>query len=176
MQPNPGPSAPRLAIGGLSSAVFVAIALVLWPASHHGTAAVAPGIVPSVNAALNATSAVLLGCGFLFIRRGQVAAHRTCMLTAFGLSSLFLVGYLIHHARVGSVPFAGTGPIRTVYFALLIPHIVLSGVVLPLALTTIWHGWHMNVAMHRRIARWTLPLWLYVSVSGVAVYWMLYRW
>jgi putative membrane protein len=175
MQPNPGPSAPRLAIAGISGAVLVAIALVLWPASPHGAAA-APGVIPSVNAALNATSAVLLALGFLFVRRGQVAAHRTCMLTAFGLSSLFLVGYLVHHARVGSVPFAGTGMLRTVYFALLVPHIVLSAVVLPLALTTIWHGWHANIAVHRRIARWTLPLWLYVSVSGVAVYWMLYRW
>jgi putative membrane protein len=97
------------------------------------------------------------------------------MLTAFGLSALFLVGYLVHHAQVGSVPFAGTGVVRTFYFALLVPHIALSAVVLPLALTTIWHGWHGNVPAHRRIARWTLPLWLYVSVSGVAVYWMLYR-
>ena len=175
MQPNPGPSAPRLAIAGLSGAVFVAIALVLWPASRHGAAA-APGVIPSVNAALNATSAALLALGFLFVRRGRVAAHRTCMLTAFGLSSLFLVGYLVHHARVGSVPFGGTGALRTVYLALLVPHIVLSAVVLPLALTTIWHGWYANIATHRRIARWTLPLWLYVSLSGVAVYWMLYRW
>jgi putative membrane protein len=175
MQPNPGPSAPRLAIAGLSGTVLAAIALVLWPASRHG-AAPAPGVVPSVNAALNAASAVLLTLGFVFVRRRQVAAHRTCMLTAFGLSSLFLVGYLIHHARVGSVPFAGTGMLRTAYFALLVPHIVLSAVVLPLALATIWHGWHANVATHRRLARWTLPLWLYVSVSGVAVYWMLYRW
>jgi putative membrane protein len=175
MEPNPGPGAPRLAIAGISGAVFAAITLVLWPAQGHGTT-VPPGIVPSVNAALNASSAVLLVTGFIFVRRGQIAAHRACMLTAFGLSALFLVGYLVHHARVGSVPFAGTGALRTLYFGLLVPHIVLSAVVLPLALTTIWHGWHGNIATHRRIARWTLPLWLYVSVSGVAVYWMLYRW
>jgi putative membrane protein len=174
MEPNPGPAAPRLAIAGVSCAVLGAIALVLWPGSEHGGAP-APGIVPSINAALNASSACLLAAGFVFVRRRQVAAHRTCMLTAFGLSALFLVGYLVHHARVGSVPFGGTGLLRTVYFALLVPHIVLSAVVLPLALTTIWYGWHADLPRHRRIARWTLPLWLYVSVSGVAVYWLLYR-
>jgi putative membrane protein len=175
MEPNAGPQAPRLAIAALSGFVFLAIALVLWPAPGH-TGVHAPGLIPSVNAALNATSAALLVTGFVFVRRGQVAAHQACMLTAFGLSALFLVGYLVHHARAGSVPFRGTGALRTLYFALLVPHIVLSAVVLPLALTTIWHGWHGNIASHRRIARWTLPLWLYVSVSGVAVYWMLYRW
>ena len=175
MQPNTAPSAPRLAIAGLSGAVFASIAFVLWPAARHG-APIEPGIIPSVNAALNATSAVMLVIGFMCIRRGQVTAHRTCMLTAFGLSSLFLVGYLVHHARVGSVPFAGTGPVRALYFGLLVPHIVLSALVLPLALTTIWHGWYENLATHRRVARWTLPLWLYVSVSGVAVYWLLYHW
>ena len=174
MEPNPGPAAPRLAIAAVSCAVLVAIALVLWPAPRHDGAP-APGIVPSVNAALNASSALLLVAGFGFVRRRQIAAHRACMLTAFGLSTLFLVGYLVHHARVGSVPFAGTGFVRTLYFALLVPHIVLSAVVLPLALTTIWYGWHADIVRHRRIARWTLPLWLYVSVSGVAVYWMLYR-
>jgi putative membrane protein len=174
MEPNPGPSAPRLAIAGLSAAVLGAITLVLWPSPDH-TGAHAPGVIPSVNAALNATSAALLVAGFVFVRRGQVVAHRACMLTALGLSALFLVGYLFHHARTGSVPFGGTGALRALYFAILVPHIVLSAVVLPLALTTIWHGWHLNVPAHRRIARWTLPLWLYVSVSGVTVYWMLYR-
>jgi putative membrane protein len=161
-------------IGGLSAAVFGAIALVLLPGHGHHTTS-APGIVPSVNAALNATSALLLVVGWRFVRRGEIARHRACMLTAFVLSALFLVGYLVHHARAGSVPFEGTGTLRRVYFGLLVPHIVLSAVVLPMALATIWHGWHGNVAAHRRIARWTLPLWLYVSASGVAVYWMLYR-
>jgi putative membrane protein len=173
MEPNSGPRAPRLAIAGVSAAVLGAIALVLWPSHGHGTTT-APGLIPSINAALNASSALLLVAGFRFVRRRQIAAHRACMLTAFGLSALFLVGYLVHHANVGSVPFAGTGVVRALYFGLLVPHIVLSAVVLPLALTTIWHGWQGNVPAHRRIARWTLPLWLYVSVSGVAVYWMLY--
>ncbi|HWP67135.1 MAG TPA: DUF420 domain-containing protein [Candidatus Limnocylindria bacterium] len=175
MPPNAEPAAPRLAIAGVSAAVLASIALVLWPSARHG-AGVEPGVIPSVNAALNATSAVLLVTGYALVRRGRVEAHRACMLTAFGLSSLFLIGYLVHHARVGSVPFAGTGVVRTVYFALLVPHIVLSAVVLPLALATIWHGWYANVETHRRLARWTLPLWLYVSSSGVAVYWLLYRW
>jgi putative membrane protein len=174
MEPSTAPPAPRVVIGGLSAAVFGAIALVLLPGHGHHTTS-APGIVPSVNAALNATSALLLVVGWRFVRRGEIARHRACMLTAFVLSALFLVGYLVHHARAGSVPFEGTGTLRRVYFGLLVPHIVLSAVVLPMALATIWHGWHGNVAAHRRIARWTLPLWLYVSASGVAVYWMLYR-
>ena len=174
MLPNQSPRAPRVAIAGISAAVLGAITLVLWPAHGRDTVS-ASGLIPEVNAALNASSAALLVSGVLMVRRGNVTAHRACMLTAFGLSSLFLVGYLVHHARVGNVPFTGTGVLRAIYFALLVPHIVLSAVVLPLALATIWHGWHRNVTTHRRIARWTLPLWLYVSVSGVAVYWLLYR-
>jgi putative membrane protein len=174
MEPSAHPEAPRRAIAAISCAVLLAIGIVLWPGRGHGTEPPA-GLIPSLNAALNATSALLLVAGWRFIRSGQVTAHRACMLSAFGFSALFLIGYLVHHARAGSVPFTGTGAIRTLYFALLVPHIVLSAVVLPLALTTIWYAWQGHLVSHRRIARWTLPLWLYVSVSGVAVYWMLYR-
>jgi putative membrane protein len=97
------------------------------------------------------------------------------MLTAFGLSSVFLVSYLVHHARVGSVPFAGAGVLKAVYFAILFPHIVLAAMIVPLALFTIYRGWTGNYRAHRRVARWTFPIWLYVSLSGVAIYYLLYR-
>jgi uncharacterized membrane protein YozB (DUF420 family) len=113
--------------------------------------------------------------GFVFIKAKNLAWHRRSMLAAFGISSMFLLTYLLHHAQVGSVPFRGTGVLRTVYFALLIPHIILSAAVVPMALLTIYRGWTDRIALHKKIAKWTLPLWLYVSVSGVAVYYMLYH-
>lgn len=97
------------------------------------------------------------------------------MVAAFAMSSLFLVTYLLHHAQVGSVKFQGQGWVRTLYFGLLIPHVLLAAVIVPLALFTLYRGWTGRIARHRAIARYTLPLWLYVSVSGVLVYWMLYR-
>ncbi|MEE8076829.1 MAG: DUF420 domain-containing protein, partial [Candidatus Binatia bacterium] len=112
--------------------------------------------------------------GYFFIRRKKKTAHKFCMLTAFGTSSLFLVSYLIYHYQVGSVPFLGQGLIRLIYLALLISHIILAAVIVPLALTTIYRAWSENFDNHVRIARWTLPLWLYVSLTGVIVYWMLY--
>jgi uncharacterized membrane protein YozB (DUF420 family) len=137
--------------------------------------AVAVPRLPTVNACLNGISAILLLFGYANIRQRKVAAHRACMLGAFAASSLFLVSYLVYHASAGSVRFTGTGWIRPVYFTLLISHIVLSAVVLPLALTTIYRAWSDDFVRHRRIARWTLPVWLYVSVTGVVVYLMLYH-
>jgi putative membrane protein len=131
--------------------------------------------LPSLNALLNAASAVLLVTGYLFIRARRVAAHKASMLAAFGVSSAFLVSYVVYHARAGSVPFTGTGWIRAVYFSILIPHVLLAACIVPLALVTISLAWRGRFEKHRRIARWTLPIWLYVSVTGVAVYWMLYR-
>ena len=130
--------------------------------------------LPTLNAFLNGTSAVLLTVGYVFIRLKKVTAHKTCMLTAFGVSCLFLVSYLIYHYQVGSVPFEGKGWIRPVYFTLLISHIALAACIVPLALMTIYRAWTGQFEKHIRIARWTLPLWLYVSVTGVIVYWMLY--
>jgi uncharacterized membrane protein YozB (DUF420 family) len=118
---------------------------------------------------------VLLTVGFAFIRRKNVPAHRACMLSAFGVSAIFLVSYLVYHAQAGSVPFQGRGWVRPVYFALLLSHIVLAAVIVPLALTTIHRAWTGRFDRHRRIARWTLPIWLYVSVTGVVVYLMLYH-
>lgn len=132
-------------------------------------------ILPAVNASLNASAAVLLTAGFLFIRRKKIAAHRACMTAAFTVSALFLATYLTHHALHGSTRFQGTGAARTLYFAILISHTVLAVAILPLALRTLFLAAHDRIAEHRRIARWTLPLWLYVSVTGVVVYWMLYQ-
>ncbi len=131
--------------------------------------------LPALNAFLNGTSAVLLSIGYIFIRLKKVTAHKTCMLAALGVSFLFLISYVIYHYQAGSVAFEGTGFIRPVYFTLLISHIVLAACIVPLALITIYRAWSGQFDRHKRIARWTLPIWLYVSVTGVIVYWMLYR-
>jgi uncharacterized membrane protein YozB (DUF420 family) len=132
-------------------------------------------LLPAVNAVLNCTAALLLVLGFVFIRQKKVALHRGCMLAAFAVSSVFLVCYLVHHARVGSVPFRGTGAVRTLYFAILIPHVVLAAAVVPLAVTTIYRGLKGDIVKHRPLARVTLPIWLFVSISGVVIYLMLYQ-
>ena len=131
--------------------------------------------LPTLNALLNSLSALLLTSGFLLIRRGRRDAHRACMLAAFATSTAFLISYLVYHANVGSVAFTGQGSIRVVYFAVLISHVVLAALILPLALVTLYRALGGEFERHRRIARWTLPVWLYVSVTGVIVYLMLYR-
>jgi putative membrane protein len=130
--------------------------------------------LPTLNAALNSLSAVFLLAGFLLIKSGNRNAHRACMLTAFACSILFLISYLIYHYHVGSVPFKGQGWIRPVYFTILLTHTILAVTVVPLALLTLRRAWRENFVAHRRIARWTFPIWMYVSVTGVIVYWMLY--
>ncbi len=167
--------APAVVIGATSALVLLVVGFFLLgrPAPAGGGHDVSA--LPAVNAFLNGTSAVLLTVGFLFIRRRNVAAHRACMLSAFGVSTLFLVSYLVYHAQAGSVAFQGRGWIRPVYFFLLLTHIVLAGVIVPLALTTIWRAWSERFDRHRRIARWTLPIWLYVSVTGVLIYVLLYH-
>jgi uncharacterized membrane protein YozB (DUF420 family) len=132
-------------------------------------------VLPAVNATLNSISAVFLVIGWTFIRRRDMRRHRACMLAAFTTSALFLASYVVYHANVGSVPFAGQGPIRTLYFAILITHIVLAATILPLALITLSRALARRFDRHRTIARWTLPIWLYVSVTGVVIYVMLYR-
>ena len=130
--------------------------------------------LPALNAALNSLSAVFLLAGFIFIQSRNRNAHRTCMLAAFGCSILFLISYLIYHYQVGSVPFKGQGWIRPVYFTVLLTHTILATAVVPLALITLTRALREKYDAHRRIARWTFPIWLYVSVTGVVVYWMLY--
>jgi len=131
--------------------------------------------LPSLNAALNATCALLLVAGYLCIRRRKVLAHKLCMGSAFAVSTLFLISYLTYHYHVGSVRFGGQGWIRAVYFTILISHTSLAVLILPLALVTLSRALAGRFDKHVRIARWTLPLWLYVSVTGVIVYWMLYH-
>ena len=164
-----------LVIGAVSLAVVLVVGYLLLghrPASAGGSAAAA---LPLLNACLNATSAALLSAGWVFIRRKHVTAHKTCMVSALAVSTLFLVSYVTYHALAGSRPFEGQGWIRVVYFPLLVSHIVLAAAIVPLALTTVYRALQGNFARHVRIARWTLPIWLYVSVTGVLVYWMLYR-
>jgi len=131
--------------------------------------------LPTLNAALNALSAVLLALGWILIRTGRREAHKRAMVAALVCSSLFLASYLVYHAQVGSVRFRGQGAVRTVYFAILISHTILAATVVPLALVTLVRALQARFDRHRRIARITLPIWGYVSVTGVIVYWMLYR-
>jgi uncharacterized membrane protein YozB (DUF420 family) len=131
--------------------------------------------LPHLNAVLNAIAAVLLIRGWILIRQHRWQQHRRCMIAAFATSGLFLTSYVIYHANAGSRPFPGTGPWRTVYFAILVPHVLLAAAVLPLALVTLRRGLRRDDTRHRRLARWTLPIWLFVSVTGVIVYLMLYQ-
>lgn len=131
--------------------------------------------LPALNATLNATAAVLLLCGYVLIRRGRRDAHRRAMLGALATSALFLVSYLVYHFNAGSVPYEGEGVLRVVYFAILITHVVLAATVLPLALVTAARGLRGDFVRHVRIARWTFPVWMYVSVTGVIIYVMLYQ-
>jgi uncharacterized membrane protein YozB (DUF420 family) len=134
--------------------------------------------LPTVNAVLNATSAVLLVLGYIAIRNRRVTFHRNCMITAFVVSVAFLTSYLYYHIAIrGGQPtrFGGSGDIRTLYLAILGSHTILAALVGPLAITTIWLGLSNRLPRHKRLARWTLPIWLYVSITGVIVYWMLYH-
>ena len=131
--------------------------------------------LPAINAALNSMSAVLLVIGYLLIRARKVESHRRVMLAAFATSSLFLVCYLVYHAQVGSVRFTRQGFVRPLYFTILVTHVTLAATVLPLAIVTLTRGLKGRYPQHRRLARWTFPIWLYVSVTGVLVYVLLYQ-
>lgn len=132
--------------------------------------------LPTLNAGLNATSAVLLVIGYTLIRSRHIEAHRRAMISAFVCSAAFLTSYVIYHAQAGSKPFTGTGIARTIYFSILVPHVILAAAVLPMAILTLRRGLVRNDVAHRRIAKVTLPVWLFVSVTGVVVYLMLYHW
>ena len=131
--------------------------------------------LPHLNAILNSTSALLLLAGFRFIRRRRIQAHRNCQVTAVVTSTLFLISYLTYHYYHGATRFPGQGLVRPLYFTILISHTILAVVIVPLILVTLYRAAHGDFIRHRRIARWTLPLWLYVSVTGVIVYLMLYH-
>lgn len=130
---------------------------------------------PAINATLNGASAVLLTTGRVLIHRGRMAAHRACMIAAVVTSSLFLICYLYYHAHVGSVHFPGRGWVRPVYFSILISHTILAAVVVPLVIVTLTRGLRARFDRHRALAQWTFPIWLYVSITGVVIYVMLYQ-
>jgi putative membrane protein len=132
-------------------------------------------VIPPFLALLNTTAASLVSLGYFFIRRKNILAHRACMVTALGVSTVFMVFYLYYHAKVGNIPFAGIGAIRPVYFSLLASHVILAAVLFPLVLFTAWLALRGHTARHRRLARWTLPIWLYVSVTGVIIYLMAFH-
>ena len=132
--------------------------------------------LPALNATLNGTSALLLITGYFFIRRKKINAHKACMISAFTVSAIFLVCYVFYHYQVGFTRFTGQGWVRVVYFSILIPHTILAVLaVVPLAVITLYRALRGRFDKHRRIARWALPIWLYVSITGVLIYWMLYH-
>ncbi|MBI3450019.1 MAG: DUF420 domain-containing protein [Acidobacteria bacterium] len=131
--------------------------------------------LPHLNAALNATSLVLLTAGFTFIRLKKIAAHRACMLSAFVVAILFLISYVVYHYHAGSTHFPGTGIIRPVYFFILTTHVILAASIVPLAIVTMRRAFKGQIDRHKSIAHFTLPLWMYVSVTGLIVYAMLYH-
>jgi putative membrane protein len=131
--------------------------------------------LPVLNATLNGVAAILLVSGYVFIKQGRRQKHQWCMLGALATSALFLISYVTYHLNVGSRPFPGQGPIRLVYFAILITHVILAAVIVPLALLTAARGLMSEFDKHVRIARWTFPIWLYVSITGVVIYVMLYQ-
>lgn len=131
--------------------------------------------LPGFNATLNGSSGILLVAGYVFIRRGRIRAHHWCMLAAFAFSSFFLVGYLWFHFHAGIIHYQGKGLLRVLYFSILIPHTILAATIVPLAIITLVHAFRGHFDRHRRIARWTLPIWLFVSVTGVVVFLMLFH-
>ncbi|MBI3784390.1 MAG: DUF420 domain-containing protein [Deltaproteobacteria bacterium] len=165
----------RGVVGLLSAAIIGTVAILILRSPAPNSSDPAQSLLPVINAFLNGSSAVLLSFGFYFIRRRRIAAHRFCMSIAVVLSGMFLVTYVVHHYQVGTVKFLGPSWLKTIYLSVLAPHVILAAVMVPMVLTTLAHAWRGRFARHRRIARWTLPIWLYVSVSGVVVYWLLYH-
>jgi putative membrane protein len=169
----------RIPVAGIVLLSAAAVSLLLWLIYvHHAPPQYAQSLMflPALNALLNSLSAIALVTGFIFIRRKQIARHRASMMTAFAFSALFLVSYVTNHALHGDMIFPGHGVVRTTYLAILISHIFLSVVVLPLILITFFFSLSGRFAQHKRIARYTFPIWLYVSVTGVVVYAMLAAW
>lgn len=134
------------------------------------------GFLPTLNAMLNATSGILVLIGYVLIRRKQIAAHRACMIAAVTASVVFLISYLVYHYYHGATRFPGTGWARPVYFTILFSHTILAVIIVPFVIITLRRGLRSQFARHKKIARWTFPMWLYVSVTGVIVYFMLYHW
>jgi len=132
-------------------------------------------VIPPFLAILNTTAATLVSLGYVFVRRKNVSAHRVCMVSALLVSTVFMVFYLYYHAKIGNIPFAGVGAVRPVYFSILASHVILAAVLFPLVLVTAGLAIKGNTPRHRRLARWTLPIWLYVSITGVIIYLMAFH-
>jgi len=169
---------PRPVVGTIIVVSGLAVSFLLWLLYVHHASADFAGrwmFLPALNAVLNGSCAIALCVGLYFIKHHNREAHRTSMLLAFALSSAFLVSYIVNHALHGDTIFPGHGAVRTVYLSILASHVILSIVALPMVLTTLFFSLTGRFAMHRRIARFTFPIWLYVSVTGVIVYFMLYQ-
>ncbi len=164
---------PRPAVGAIVVVSGLAVTFLLWLLYVHRASADFAGrwmFLPALNALLNGLCAIALCVGFYFIKHGNKEAHRASMLTAFAFSSLFLVSYIVNHALHGDTIFPGHGAVRTLYLSILASHVTLSIVALPMVLTTFFFSLTGRFAMHRKIARWTFPIWLYVSITGVVVF------
>ena len=164
---------PRPAIGAIVVVSSLAVSFLLWLVYVHHASADFAGrwmFLPALNAVLNGLCAISLCVGLYFIKHHDMAAHRASMLLAFAFSSAFLISYIVNHALHGDTIFPGHGAVRTLYLSILASHIILSVVALPIVLTTFFFSLTGRFAMHRRIARWTFPIWLYVSITGVVVF------
>lgn len=164
---------PRPAVGAIVALSGLAVSFLLWLLYVHRAPADFAGrwmFLPALNAFLNGLCAIALCAGFYFIKRGHRSAHRRSMLLAFAFSSAFLVSYIVNHALHGDTIFPGHGSVRTLYLSILASHVILSIVALPMVLTTFFFSLTGRFAMHRRIARFTFPIWLYVSITGVVVF------
>lgn len=170
---------PRPVIGAIVVVSGLAVSFLLWLVYVHRASADFSGrwmFLPALNALLNGLCAIALCVGLYFIKHRNKEAHRTSMLLAFAFSSVFLVSYIVNHALHGDTIFPGHGSVRTLYLSILASHVILSIVALPMVLTTFFFSLTGRFAMHRRIARWTFPIWLYVSVTGVVVFVFLKAW
>lgn len=174
--PSPAPAPERSALPWILAASGAVTAFLVWWIYFKTTGtsdAAWIGLLPAVNATFNTLAALCMVAGFAAIRRRQIARHKALMLSAVGFSALFLVTYLLYHHFHGDTPFPGVGWIRPAYFAILISHVLLSIVMLPMILSTLWFALRGRFASHKAIARWTLPIWLYVSVTGVVIFFVL---
>jgi len=162
-----------LTIYSISIIVVILVAFLLYVPQAITIEGLNVMVLPKLNAYINSACTILLTLGFYFIRNKRIAAHRMMMMSAFGLSTLFLLSYVTYHSQAPSTTFGGEGMIRIVYFTILITHIVLAAIIVPLALFTLLRAWRSEFPLHKKIARWTLPIWLYVTITGVIVYLMI---
>jgi putative membrane protein len=178
--PPPVPALARLSdrtlafwVWGLTAVVVLLVAFLVAAGQVLSVDGLDVSRLPGFHAFLNGSCAVLLVAGVSFVRQGRIGAHRAAMVGAFALSTVFLLSYVVYHAQAPATPFGGTGWIRPFYFTVLLSHIALAPVILPLALYTVIRAFRAEYGRHRKVARWTFPLWLYVAVTGVMVYWMM---